>query len=301
MNRQTLIVAQDGTGDFSRVQDAVDSITPSTGACRDIRIRPGIYRDSVLVPADKTRVRLLGEDAATTILTGDRTARQIGADGVELGMYRTATVQVLADDFAAEGVTFENTAGEGGQALALSIRGDRARFRRCRFLGWQDTLYVERGRHYFADCQIAGHCDYIFGGATAVFEQCAIHSLSANYVTAASTPIESEHGLVFLRCRFTDDGRSKAYYLGRPWRPHAAVAVVECELSGNINPAGWHNWNKPDAERTARFCEYGCIGAGAGVSARVRWSRQLTDDEAARLRPSLILGGADGWNPHDWP
>lgn len=301
MNRQTLIVAQDGTGDFSRVQDALDAIASNTGASRDICIRPGMYRDPVVVPAGQTGVRLLGDDAATTILTGNLTARQIGADGVELGMYRTPTVQVLADDFAAEGVTFENTAGEGGQALAVSICGDRARFRRCRFLGWQDTLYVERGRHYFADCQIAGHCDYIFGGATAVFERCAIHSLSANFVTAASTPIESEHGLVFLRCRFTDDGRSKAYYLGRPWRPHAAVAVVECELSGNINPAGWHNWNKPETERTARFREYRNTGDGARVSARVAWSRQLTSEEAARLTPSLILAGADGWNPHDWP
>ena len=301
MHRQTLIVAQDGTGDFERVQDAIEAIAPTSVARRDILIRPGMYRGPVVVPADKARVRLLGDDAATTVLTGNRTARQIGPDGVELGMYRTPTVHVLADDFVAEGVTFENTAGEGGQALALSICGDRARFRRCRFLGWQDTLYVERGRHHFVECYIAGHCDYIFGGATAVFERCEVHSLSANYVTAASTPVESEHGLVFLRCRFTDDGRSKAYYLGRPWRPHAAVAVVDCDLSGNINPAGWHNWNKPDSERTARFCEYRCTGDGARVATRVGWSRQLTSEEAERLTPPRILAGADGWNPLDWP
>lgn len=295
MKEMTLVVSAAGDGDFRRLQDAVDAIP--AGARATVRVRPGVYRDPVIVPPEKPGVTFVGDDANVTILTGSRTARQVGPDGQELGMHRTPTVHVLADDFTAEGVTFENTAGEGGQALAFSICGDRGRFRGCRFLGWQDTLYVERGRHYFADCFIVGHCDYIFGGATAVFERCQIHSLAANYVTAASTPPESEHGLVFLRCRFTDDGRSKAYYLGRPWRPHAAVTLVECELGGNVHPAGWHNWNKPDAEKTARYREFASTGAGARQGSRVAWSWQLTPEEAGGLAARRILAGADAWDP----
>lgn len=293
-----LIVAADGTGRFRTVQEAIDAIPHDIDRRTVIDILPGVYPDPIRVPADKHSITFRGRGAAATVLTGKLTARMIGPDGVELGMYRTASVYIDAPDFVAQDITFENTAGEGGQALALSLVGDRASFRSCRFLGWQDTLYLSGGqRSYFRDCHIQGHCDYIFGDGTAVFENCQVHSLGANYVTAASTPADHEFGLVFHRCRWTDDGQSKAYYLGRPWRPHAATALIRCELSGNINPLGWHNWNKPDAEKTARYVEYDNHGAGARPTQRVPWSRQLDDEEAAAYAPANVLAGADGWDP----
>ncbi|MCS6897267.1 MAG: pectinesterase family protein, partial [Nitrospira sp.] len=262
-----------------------------------VQVQPGVYRDPLRIPPEKPCITLRGLDARTTVLTGNLSARMIGPDGQELGMYRTASVYVDADDFVAEEITFENTAGEGGQALALSLSGDRAIFRRCRFLGWQDTLFVTRGRSYFRDCYIEGHCDFIFGDGTAVFDRCEIHSLSANYVTAASTPPDQPFGLVFLNCRLTDDGRSKAYYLGRPWRPHAAVAFLHCELSANINPLGWDNWRNPENEKTARFREFRNYGPGARPALRVPWSRQLSEDEAADYSLANVLRGNDGWDP----
>jgi pectinesterase len=293
-----LIVASDGSGNFRTVQAAIDVVPPGNTARVVIDIRPGTYADPVRIPADRNAITFRGTDARTTILTGRLTARMPGPDGVELGMYRTASVYIDGNDFVAEDLTFENTAGEGGQALALSLAGDRAVFRRCRLLGWQDTLFVSGGgRSCFRDCHIEGHCDYIFGDGTAVFERCTLHSLSANYITAASTPAEREFGLVFLDCRLTDDGRSRAYFLGRPWRPHAAVAFLHCELSDRIDPLGWDNWRNPANEQTARFVEYDNRGPGARPAARVPWSRHLTADDAAAYTPVNILRGADGWDP----
>ena len=60
------------------------------------------------------------------------------------------------------------------------------------------------GSHlYFDQCYIEGTLDFIFGPATAWFEQCDIHSKSNEYVTAASTPAYQAYGYVFNRCRLT--------------------------------------------------------------------------------------------------
>jgi pectinesterase len=65
-----------------------------------------------------------------------------------------------------------------------------------------------------------------------------------------------------------------------------------------IRPEGWHNWDRPEREQTARYAENGSTGPGANPSARVKWSRQLTDTEAAAITPEKVLGGDDRWNPH---
>ena len=161
-------VAADGTGDFRTVQEAINAAPQSTSADRPwtIRIKPGVYKERLYLQREKRFLRLVGEDAATTVLTYDLHAKVIGADGKEIGTFRTPTVQIDADDFTAENLTFENSSGPVGQALAVRLDGDRHVFRRCRFLGWQDTLLTNRGRHYFEECFIAGHVDFIFGAGT---------------------------------------------------------------------------------------------------------------------------------------
>lgn len=86
---------------------------------------------------------------------------------------------------------------------------------------------------------------------------------------------------------------------GRPWRLYAYTAFLECEMGEHIRPEGWHNWSKPEAEKTARYLEYKSSGPGADPAARARWSHQLTDDEASKLTAKNILKGFDNWNPQE--
>ena len=195
-----------------------------------------------------------------------------------------------------ENITFANGAGPVGQALALRADGDRLVFRHCRFLGWQDTILVNRGRHYFVDCYIEGHVDFIFGAATAYFDRCHIHCLRDGYVTAASTPEDTAHGYIFADCRITAADGVKTY-LGRPWRDYAKTIFLRTELTAAVRPEGWHNWNKPQAEKTTFYAEYGSTGPGASPATRVPWARPLTAELAGALTPGAVLGGADGWNP----
>ncbi|HEV2885139.1 MAG TPA: pectinesterase family protein, partial [Pyrinomonadaceae bacterium] len=165
-----IVVAQDGSGQFKNVQDAIMSV-PSGSAANPvvIHIKPGTYKELIYIQHEKRFFRLIGEDAKTTILTFDLNANIVGKDGKPIGTFRTPSTVIDADDFIAENITFENSAGPVGQALAIRVDGDRAVFRRCRFLGWQDTIFLNRGRQYFEDCYITGHVDFIFGAATAFF------------------------------------------------------------------------------------------------------------------------------------
>lgn len=293
-----LVVAADGSAKYKTIQEAVMAVPAGAPANPVvIRIKPGRYREVIYVQREKRFFRLVGEDAARTIITYDLHANLTGHDGKPIGTFRTPTATVDADDFVAENITFENAAGAVGQALAIRVDGDRAVFRNCRFLGWQDTVFLNRGRQYFENCYIAGHVDFIFGAATAFFERCHIHALRDGYITATSTPFDQPYGFVFSNCRITGETPNVKTYLGRPWRAHSSAVFLNTEMSEAVRPEGWHNWNFPEREKTARYAEYESSGAGASPRARVRWSRQLKRSEAQAITRDKVLGGADNWKP----
>ncbi len=291
------VVAADGSGQYKTVQDAVNA-APSNSRIRFVvRIKPGVYREHIVVPHSKPYLIFVGENPKTTILTNDWYASMQGTDGKPLGTFRTSSTSIEADDFTAENLTFENSAGPKGQAVALTVVGDRAVFRNCRFLGWQDTLLAQTGRQYFENSYIEGAVDFIFGGSTAFFENCRIHIKGTGYITAASTPKDQPYGYVFSHCHISGESPEVMTDLGRPWRDYAAVTFLDTEIPETVRPGGWNNWSKPEREKTSRYAEYHSAGTGANADARVPWARQLSDDEAKRITVESVLSGLDGWNP----
>jgi len=287
------VVAADGTGDFRSVQEAINAIPDFRKAVTTIFIKKGIYKEKLTLPASKTNVKFIGEEVNTTILTWDDYASRKNRFGEEMGTTASSGFFIFGEDFSAENITFENSAGAVGQAVAVRVDGDRARFTNCRFLGNQDTLYPhgEKSRQYYYKCYIEGTVDFIFGWSTAVFEECTIFcKQGGGYITAASTLEETPNGFVFIRCKITGNAPAGSFYLGRPWRPFARTAFIDCYLDKQIHKAGWNNWNKPDAERTAYYAEYKSHGPGADTGSRVPWSHQLTDNEAAKYSRDAVLG-----------
>jgi pectinesterase len=295
-----LLVAADGSGKYRTVQEGIDAAP--TGSRTNpvvILIKPGIYRELIYIQREKRFLRLVGESAEKTILTYDLYAAQPGADGKPIGTFRTPSTYIDADDFTAENLTFENSAGPKGQALAIRVEGDRVVFRNCRFLGWQDTILDNRGRHYYQDCYIAGHVDFIFGGATSFFEGCHIQCLKNGYITAASTPEDQPMGFVFSNCTITGETPAVRTYLGRPWRGYASVVFLNTKMSEIIRPEGWDNWKDPAREKTARFAEYHSSGPGAGMDRRVKWAKQLVDEDVKTYSLENVLRGHDNWDPRE--
>ncbi len=293
------VVAADGSGDFTSVQEAIGKAPMKTGTDDPrwvILVKPGTYRERIHVQRERGNMLVMGEDAETTTIVFNMHANMPGEDSKPIGTFRTPTVWIDGDGMEWRDITMANDAGPVGQALALRVDGDRVAFRRCRFLGWQDTILVNRGRQYFADCFIEGHVDFIFGGATCFFDRCRIHCLKDGYITAASTPDGTPHGYVFADCTITGEGDTRTY-LGRPWRDFAKTVFLRTEMADVVRPEGWHDWNKPHAHDTAFYAEYGSTGPGGNTEQRVDWAKTLTADEAATLTPDRVLGGTDGWNP----
>jgi pectin methylesterase-like acyl-CoA thioesterase len=274
---RTITVAANGSGNYTTVQAAINSIASGSTAHVRIDIKAGTYHEKIAI-ASRRNLCLVGEDATKTILTyGDN-----NADGQAINTNASTTVS--ADDFSAANITFQNSAALGkGQAIALRASGNRQQFLNCRFVSYQDTLYNDVGTQYFRNSYVQGNTDYIFGDATAVFEGCTIHSISqGTAVTAPRTPQNTSFGFVFLGGQLTADSSIKAgaVHLGRPWGPYAAAAYIQVSLGSHIAPAGWTIMSNNDLSKT-RFSEYQSTGAGANSTKRAPESHQLTADQAA--------------------
>lgn len=298
MPAPVLTVASDGSASYSSVQDAINAVPHDSEILTIIKIKDGVYREKLDVPSGKSPIRMIGESREGTILVYGDSAGTIGPNGTPLGTSGSYSFRVQANDFTAEHLTIRNDAGDdAGQAVALYASADRLTFRDVSLRGWQDTLYANGGRQYYVDSYIEGDVDYIFGGATAVFENSIIHSLNGGYVTAASTA-DTNAGYIFLNSRLTaEPGLTGAVSLGRPWRPYSNVIYINSYMGDHIKPEGWDNWGNPGNEATARYGEFASFGPGAQQQARHKWTKQLTVEEAAAFMPAVLLGGSDGWNP----
>jgi pectinesterase len=308
--QRALLVAADGTGQFRTVQEAVDS---ASGGHVRIDIKPGEYRQVVNIAANGIELRGLGNRPEDVVLVFDNTHASTGGTG------KSATVTVTGDDFVAENLTVANDfearharSEEGSQAVALHVTGDREVFRHVRLLGYQDTLYADSktchgaddpgpcraSRQYFSDCYIAGHVDFIFGDAKAVFSRCEIHAMAHSMVTITAQsrlrPSE-DSGYVFRDCTVTADAGAGDIYLGRPWRDYSTVIFINTRFVAPLDSKGWMEW--AGRLKTSDYAEYGSTGHGGDVSQRLAPGRVLAAGELGRYSTREWLRGADGWNP----
>ena len=172
----TLVVAKDGTGDYSTVTEALAALGEE-GEPALIYIKKGVYKERLTIR--RPFVTFEGEDMNETVITYNLGAKMEMEDGSRRGTFRSYSVLIDTHDFTARNLTFENSAGLGalvGQALALYVDGDRILFDRCRMLASQDTIFTGplppkeiepngfigpkqyapriNGRHYYKDCFI---------------------------------------------------------------------------------------------------------------------------------------------------
>jgi pectinesterase len=294
-NKKT--VAQDGSGNYRTVQEALNAVPLNNKKPFTIYIKNGIYKEKLRLDSSKNFVRLIGQDKFNTILTYDDHTGKVSANGDTINTRTSWSFLIKADNFTASNITFQNDAGfTAGQAAAVESDGDKAIFDNCRFIGFQDVLFTnsEKSRQYYRNCYIEGTTDFIFGAATVWFEQCHIHSKKNSHVTAASTPQEKSFGYIFNDCVLTGDTSLHTSSLGRPWRPYAAVVYIHCFIGEHIKPEGWSNWNNTESYKTARYAEYKNYGASADPAKRVSWSRQLSDEEVKSYTLKNVFGN---WNP----
>ncbi|AOW19068.1 pectate lyase [Polaribacter vadi] len=292
-------VSKNGKGDYTTIQQAINNSKSFPYKRVTIFIKDGIYYEKVKIHEWNSNITLVGESKEKTIITFDDYF-----DKINLGRnstFFTPTLLVEANNVLLKNLTIENAAGEVGQAVALAVSSDEVAVINCNLLGNQDTLYASgKGKQYYKDCYIEGTTDFIFGSATAFFENCQIHSKKDSYITAASTLKESEFGYVFKDCKITSDENVTKVYLGRPWRIYAKTVFINSNLGKHILAVGWHNWSKPEAEKTTFYAEFKNLGDGFHPNERAKWSHQLNDDEAKKYTLKNVLGTFKNSSKKEW-
>jgi pectinesterase len=279
-------VAKDGTGEYTSIQDAIDAMRAYPLQPITLYIKNGVYNEKIELPANNTDVTFIGENVDSTVITWN----DYSGKGKHT-TFTSFTAKISGNRFRAENITFANSAGPVGQALALYVDADKAVFKNCKFLGNQDTIFAsgENSRQLFSDCYIEGTTDFVFGPATAVFQNCTIRCKSNSFITAASTTPGKRFGFVFISCKLIVDSAVSKVYLGRPWRANAKTVFINCDLPKALAPEGWNNWGNPENEKTVFYAEYKSTGEGSAPNKRVKWSKLLTDKQAQSYSPATIF------------
>ncbi|QOD60208.1 pectate lyase [Polaribacter haliotis] len=299
VNEYKIVVAKDGTGDYKTIQEAINNTKSFPYERVTIFIKNGIYKEKVKVHEWNSNLSIIGESKENTVITYDDYFNKIGLG--RNSTFYTYTLLIEANNVILKNLTIENSSGEVGQAVALSVFSDEVAVINCKLLGNQDTLYASgKGKQYYKDCYIEGTTDFIFGSATAFFENCQIHSKKDSYITAASTPKDSLFGYVFKECKLTATKNISKVYLGRPWRIYAKTVFINCDLGKHILPIGWDNWKKPEAEKTTFYTEYNNKGEGFRPEKRVDWSYQLSKRESKKYTLKNILGKYKKTSKKEW-
>ncbi|GAB2530756.1 pectinesterase family protein [Spirosoma aerophilum] len=301
----SVTVAQDGSGNFKTIQEAVNSFRDHMQVRVTLYVRNGVYAEKLVIPSWKPNIHIIGESREGVIITGDDYSGKAFPGGKDwtgkdqYSTYTSYTVFVDAPDTKLENLTIRNTSGRVGQAVALHVDGDRFICKNCILLGNQDTLYAaaEGSRQYYENCFIEGTTDFIFGKSISVFQSCTIKSLSDSFITAAATPDYQAYGFIFLDCKLIADAATQKVYLGRPWRYKAKTIFIRTAMGSHILPVGWDNWGNAANEQTVLYAEQGSTGPGGNSSKRVAWSKQLSANEAQRYTLTTIFSGPSAWLP----
>ncbi|CAN4102760.1 unnamed protein product [Withania somnifera] len=297
------VVAQDGSGDYQTLAEAVAAAPDKSKKRYVIYVKKGIYKENVELSKKKMNLMIVGDGMNSTIITGSLNV----VDGSTT--FRSATLAAVGQGFILQDICIQNTAGpEKHQAVALRVGADMSVINRCRIDAYQDTLYAHSLRQFYRDSYVTGTVDFIFGNAAVVFQKCQLVARKPdknqkNMVTAQGrTDPNQATGTSIQFCDIIASPDLEPVmnefktYLGRPWKEYSRTVVMQSYLGGLIDPAGWAEWSGDFALKTLYYGEYMNNGPGAGTSKRVKWPGYHVITDPFEALPftvaELIQGGS---------
>ncbi|CAI5988418.1 unnamed protein product [Closterium sp. NIES-64] len=295
--RPDIIVAQDGSGNFKTIQEAINYVTPySVKPVKTIIfVKAGTYFEEVIIPATHRFITLIGEPGLTRVKFNKYSAK-LDANGDPIGTAGTGTLAALGDDFTMINMIVENSsprpppATVGFQAVAFRASGNRTLVYNCSFYSYQDTLYAHEGFQYYKDCYIFGEMDFVFGKARAVFESCTFYmdSMGTAAVTAQKRDFPSEDTcFVIMNSHIT--GKNQGW-LGRAWGKYACTIVAYSSLDNVVAAEGWNDFTVPARRLTTFYSEYKNRGIGSVLEGRVWWQRVMSARQVKKYLTTDYIG-----------
>lgn len=287
-----VVVAKDGSGNFTTVGEAV-AAAPNNGKTRHvIYVKEGVYDEIVEVGKKKKNIMIVGDGMDLTIITG-----RLNVVDYNVSTFRTSTLTAVGDGFILQDICIQNTAGpEKHQAVALRVGADRSVIHRCKILAYQDTLYAHSLRQFYRHSSIWGTVDFIFGNAAVVLQSCELVARKPmdrqnNMVTAQGrTDPNQNTGTSIQYCNIvaspdlTPVTAQFATFLGRPWKEYSRTVVMQSFIGDHIDPKGWSKWTEESPLDNLYYGEYQNYGPGANTFQRVNWTsfHNITDSEIAK-------------------
>ncbi len=314
------IVAQDGSGDYTTVQAAIDAAPSNRIKPWLIFVKNGNYKEHVDVPATKPFLHFIGQDRDKTVILDDLLCGGDNALHVSVG----ATVVVNSNDCFFENITLENSWGhekqQGPQALALNTIGDRTIFNNVAMLSYQDTWITPSNQSYRAyvhNSLIEGAVDFIYNGGDVYIDNTTllINRESGGYIVAPYHTEATKWGYVFRDCEITAPGdpSKTTVWLGRPWHGSPKTVFLNTRALVNIPASGWYetmgglpvlwaDWNTVDAngnpiDLSQRRDTYYIEDRETHERTYGTAKNFLTDEEASEYTISNVLTGSDNWQP----
>lgn len=317
------VVDINGTGDYTKIQEAINQVPDNRTTPWLIFIKNGRYEELLRIPRSKPFIHLIGEDKEQVTLTwgiycSEQVAGWESMYMVNQGVSDACAALVIdASDFYAENISFENRYGveaqNGPQALAFKNNRDRVATYNCKFRSFQDTWQTSSGsndRIYAYNCWIEGAVDYFYNSGNAWVENSTFYNVrSGSVIVAPAHAVDTQWGYVFTNC--TVDGNTAAadgkQKLGRPWHNSPKTVYLNTVMNIPIAPEGWSDMGAVPAV----FAEYNsvdkngnaidltnrktCYTVNGETTCGVK--AMLTGEEAAEYTYEKVINDQDGWNP----
>lgn len=302
----TLVVSLNGTAcSYGNISAAISAL-PNDNQPYTIRIQAGTYQEQISIIRNG-KVTLRGEsdnpsDYSQNVVKVKFSNGQLTSAGKNeqtpvLNVKKTGS----SPDFAVYNIDFVNTYPQtpNTAALAADYYGNNFAAYGCSFIGYQDTLLVNKGIQVFSACYVEGSIDFIWGFSTSYFYRSVISSNTAGgFVSAQGRVAGTVSGYVFDECKITY--KESTYgstfgtsYLGRPYSSYSTAVYKNSFIDKHISSAGWAVWStgSPQTSNVA-FIESNNTGPGSwqvGTS-RASFATNATEDQVAPYSLSNWIG-----------
>lgn len=243
-----VVVAQDGSGDFLTITEAIDSAT-NDGTDFVIFIKNGTYNEKLFIV--KNNITLLGEDRENTIITQAILRRVFNEEngGSDWGC-ATINIENSVTDFTLANLTVRNNFADlnpdfpnkNDHTMAIRGGGNRIIIVNCKITATGgDTLSLWNtagGMFYHSGCYFEGWVDYVCPRGYCYISNSEFYGYNTNASIWHDGSGAKDHKLVVRNSYF--DGVTN-FGLGRFHRM-SAFYLLDCNFSERIRDNGGINY-----------------------------------------------------------
>lgn len=254
LQAQTIVVDINGNGNFTSIQEAINSLSDNAVAPCIIHIKKGIYKEKIFIT--KNNIVLEGDDKNTTILTQAIARDEWRCDHID--DWGVATLNLRGSDITLQNLTIQNTYGfdnntskeipcaadtithkktirkDGHQMALRSFQTTRLKVINCNLKAFAgDTVSpwnLEDGMFYFKDCAMEGGVDFYCPRGWAYAENCTFMANTGPASIWHDGSKYEDEKTVLVNCTFKGyDG----FMLGR-YHKDAQFYLINCSFANNM-------------------------------------------------------------------